>query len=197
MRKDALLGDDIFVLHDFLSDAECAALVAAAEAAGFGAAPINTGFGPRVRADVRNNDRAMIDDHALAAGWFERARPLLPARLGRWEPCGLNERFRHYRYAPGQKFDWHLDGAYHRENGEASRLTFMVYLTGGVAGGCTAFNLGREGAVRDADPLLRVLPVAGKALVFRHDVLHTGEAVLAGVKYVVRTDVMCRRLADG
>ena len=195
MRIAALHGDDIFVLHDFLTPAECAGLVAAAEAAGFGAAPINTGFGTAVRRDVRSNDRVMVDDLPLAAEWFARARPLLPARLGRWEPCGINERFRFYRYAPGQKFDWHLDGAFHRENGEVSRLTFMVYLNGGVAGGCTAFNLRRQGVLRETDPLIRVEPVAGKALVFRHDVLHTGEVVLGGVKYVARTDVMFRPAA--
>ena len=192
MRKEAVHGDDIFVIHDFLTPAECAALIATAEAAGFGDAPIITGFGTAVRKDVRNNDRVMIDDPTLAAAWFARARPALPARLGRWEPCGLNERFRYYRYAPGQKFDWHLDGAFHRDNGEASRLTFMVYLNGGVAGGCTAFNLRRAGVLRETDPLVRVLPAAGKALVFRHDVPHTGEVVLDGMKYVCRTDVMCR-----
>jgi predicted 2-oxoglutarate/Fe(II)-dependent dioxygenase YbiX len=196
MRKDTILDDDLFVLHDFLSPDECAGLIATAEAAGFADAPINTLFGAAVRKDVRDNDRVMIDDGPLAAAWYERARAVLPARLGWWEPCGLNERLRFYRYAPGQRFDWHLDGAFHRANGEASRLTFMVYLNGGVAGGCTAFNLRREGVLRESDPLVRVLPAAGKALVFRHDLLHTGEAVLAGTKYVVRSDVMCRRAGD-
>ena len=195
MRKEALFGDDIFAVHEFLTPVECDGLIVTAEAVGFADAPINSGFGTAVRKDMRNNDRVMIDDVTLAAAWYDRARPLLPARLGRWMPCGLNERFRYYRYAPGQRFDWHLDGAFHRENGEASQLTFMVYLTGGVAGGCTAFNLRRQGVVRDSDPLLRVLPVAGKAVVFRHDVLHTGKEVLDGVKYVVRSDVMCRRVA--
>jgi hypothetical protein len=196
MRKECLHGDDIFVIHDFLTPTECTDLIATAEAAGFDDAPINTGFGTAVRNDVRNNDRVMIDDVPLAAEWFARARPFLPSRLGGWEPCGMNERFRYYRYAAGQKFDWHLDGAFHRPNGETSKLTFMIYLNDSVVGGCTAFNLRREGVLRETDPIRRVLPVVGKALVFRHDVLHTGEVVLDGVKYVVRSDVMCRRRAD-
>jgi hypothetical protein len=196
MRKVPVLDDDVFVIHDFLSADECAGLIATAEAAGFTDAPINTTFGTAVRKDVRDNQRVMIDDVPLAAALFDRARPFLAVRFGWWEPCGLNERFRYYRYAPGQRFDWHLDGTFHRENGETSRLSFMVYLNDGVAGGCTAFNLRREGVLRDADPLIRVLPAAGKALVFRHDVLHTGEAVLAGTKYVVRSDVMCRRMSE-
>lgn len=188
MRKESLVGDDIFVIHDFLTAEECCRLIAAAEAAGFGDAPITTGGGFVVRKDVRNNDRVMIDDTSLAAALFARALPLLPAQIGRWEPCGLNERFRHYRYGPGQKFEWHYDGAFRRDTGESSKLTFMVYLNGGAVGGCTAFNLRRRGALQDTDPLLRVLPTAGKALVFRHDVLHTGEVVLDGLKYVMRSD---------
>ena len=192
MRKEQLLGDDIFVIHDFLTPAECAGLIAAAEAAGFGDAPITTGGGFVVRKDVRNNDRVMIDDEPLARDLYARARPLLPDAIGRWQPCGLNERFRYYRYGPGQKFEWHSDGAFHRDTGESSKLTFMVYLNAGAVGGCTAFNLRRHGVFEESDPLLRVLPVAGKALVFRHVVLHTGEVVLDGVKYVLRSDVMCR-----
>ena len=30
------------------------------------------------------------------------------------ETTGLNERWRFYRYDPGQQFDWHFDGAYER-----------------------------------------------------------------------------------
>jgi hypothetical protein len=104
----------------------------------------------------------------------------------------LNERFRYYRYGPGQKFDWHFDGPFTRENGDSSKLTFMVYLSDGFLGGETAFNLKRHGGVRDDDPVLEVIPVAGTALVFRHDVLHTGAMVLQGTKYVLRTDVMFR-----
>lgn len=196
MRKEELHGDDIFVIHDFLTAGECVGLITAAEAAGFGDAPINTGRGFVIRKDVRNNDRVMIDDEPLAAELFNRASPFLPARIGRWETCGLNERFRHYRYGPGQKFDWHYDGAFHRDNGESSKLTFMIYLNGGCVGGQTAFNLRRLGVVRETDPLLRVQPAPGMALVFRHDVLHTGEEVLDGVKYVIRSDVMCRLVAE-
>ncbi|WP_020473026.1 2OG-Fe(II) oxygenase [Zavarzinella formosa] len=192
MQKEELLGDDIFVIHNFLTAAECEILIGVAEAGGFEEAPINTTFGVMIHREFRNNTRVMIDDEPLAAGLFDRVKSLLPERIGRWEPCGLNERFRHYRYVAGQKFEWHFDGAFHRNNGESSKLTFMIYLNGGFSGGNTAFNLRRSGVVRDGDPLLRVQPAAGLALVFRHDLLHTGEVVTEGVKYVMRSDVMCR-----
>lgn len=184
--------DDLFVVRDFLAPAECAYYVALSESAGYGDAPIATLGGPVVRKDVRNNDRVMIDDPHLAALVWERLRPFLPARVGFWLPVGLNERWRFYRYDPGQQFDWHFDGSFERSPLERSAFTFLIYLTGGVAGGATEFNLKKYGAVRVEDPVVRVQPEAGAALVFPHKVLHRGAPVAGGRKYVMRTDVMCR-----
>ncbi len=194
MRQELLTDDgDVFVVHDFLTPDECWHFVACSEAAGYGDAPINAGLAQQVvRKDVRNNDRVMIDDWELARTLWGRARPLVPPRRGRWLAVGLNERFRFYRYDPGQRFVWHMDGAFHRDNGEQSRLTFMVYLNGGFEGGATEFNLRRSGMIQLDDPLLTVTPAAGKLLVFRHDILHQGAAVTSGRKYVLRSDVMYR-----
>ena len=192
MRKELLHGDDIFVIHDFLTLDECERFIAASEAVGYGDAPISTSGGPVMAKEIRNNDRVMIDDPATAAELYARARPFLPDQFLIWQPSGFNDRFRFYRYARGQEFKWHFDGEYRRENGEASKYTFMIYLNGGVAGGETKFNLKRLGRLPTEDEVLSVLPWAGKALLFRHDVLHTGAVVLDGVKYVMRTDVMFR-----
>jgi hypothetical protein len=146
--------------------------------------------------DVRNNDRVMIDDPALAVELFARAEPFVPKNFLTRRPVGLNERFRYYRYTKGQKFDWHFDGAFTRDNGESSKRTFMVYLNDGFLGGETVFNLRRLGKV-DGGELLRDFPTAGTALVFRHDVLHTGGMALDGVKSVVRSDVMHRHRDAG
>ncbi|QEL13658.1 2OG-Fe(II) oxygenase [Limnoglobus roseus] len=191
-RREDLDGDNIFVLHDFLTPDECQYYINASEAAGYGDAPITTSRGAIIAKDVRNNDRVMVDDTKLAAELFERLLPFLPANIDGSIPCGLNERFRYYRYTPGQKFDWHLDGRFYRDNGEMSHLTFMIYLNDGCTGGETLFNLSRSGGIRMDDPVLRVTPTMGKALVFRHRILHTGAMVLAGTKYVLRTDVMYR-----
>ncbi len=112
MEKQALDGNDIFVIHSFLTPEECAALIARTEQAGYGDAPITTAAGFVMRKDVRNNERVMIDDVELARDLFERARPFLPTIFRGWEVRGLNERFRFYRYDRGQKFNWHRDGAF-------------------------------------------------------------------------------------
>lgn len=184
--------DDLFVVHDFLAPEECDYYVTLSESAGFGDAPISTMSGPVMRKDMRNNDRVMIDDPRIAATIWERLRLFMPERVQFWLPVGLNERWRFYRYDPGQQFAWHFDGAYERSPLERSAFTFMIYLNGGVAGGATEFNLKSRGATESDDPIVRVRPEAGKALVFPHRIYHRGAPVAAGRKYAMRTDVMCR-----
>jgi hypothetical protein len=170
----------VFTMADVFSAVECQAEIARAEHVGFDAAPITTGAGFVMRPDIRNNDRAMFDDVPLAAALFERIRDALPQRLCGRRPVGVNERFRCYRYEPGQRFAPHYDGAFQRNRRERSELTFMIYLNDGFTGGQTAFH--------DFD--VHVAPRRGMALLFQHQVLHEGCEVESGVKYVLRSDVM-------
>jgi hypothetical protein len=215
IRKEQLLdGDMIFVLHDFLSPEECERFISLSEGAGYEDAPITTGIGFVMREDIRDNDRVISDDPALAELLWARALPFLPVDWFGWSPVGLNERFRYYRYDAGQRFAAHTDGYFQRDNGDRSHFTFMVYLNDGFEGGETAFHLprasrraasehgklyaskgnaGAAGVSLSARGELRVQPERGKALVFAHQQLHEGAPVLSGRKYVLRTDVMYRR----
>lgn len=184
MEKEQLDCDRIFVVRDFLTPAECEQFIARSEAVGYGDAPITTAAGFVMRKDVRNNERVMVDDPDLTATLFERAKPFLPAEWFGWELADFNERWRFYRYDADQYFAPHTDGYYQRDNGDRSHLTFMIYLNDGFEGGATCFDGGRQ--------VLRVTPRAGMALVFSHKMLHEGEAVRKGRKYVLRTDVMYR-----
>lgn len=180
MLNISRIGAGIFMLNDFLSHEECSALIAQSERTGYAEAPIRTLEGEQMFKGTRNNDRIVFDDPELARTFFERALPYLPADIDGWAACGLNERFRFYRYAGQQYFKWHKDDAFRRSDNEESFLTFMVYLNDGYAGGSTDF--GWE----------CVTPKAGAALVFPHRLRHQGATVTSGVKYVLRTDVMYR-----
>jgi hypothetical protein len=172
----------IFLLHGFLSAEECAAHVARGEALGFEEASLGL---EGVFREYRDNDRAILDDTALAAALYERARPHLVQEWMMRRVSGFGERWRYYRYAPGQKFKVHGDGSVRLPGGEESQFTFLIYLNDeGVEGGSTNFHLSSGGEV------LKVRPRAGTALVFMHKHLHEGAEVTAGVKYVLRTDVM-------
>jgi predicted 2-oxoglutarate/Fe(II)-dependent dioxygenase YbiX len=173
-----VIREDVFTVDDVMSANECAAVIEHAERAGFEAATITTPGGVRVENDVRNNDRLIEDDHARAADLWGRLREFVPAFLSGRQAIGVNERFRTYRYHPGQRFRAHEDAPYRRPNGEQSLLTLMVYLNDSFEGGETMF--------RDTP----VAPKTGMALLFRHELLHEGRAVTAGVKYVLRSDMM-------
>ncbi len=187
MRKEEIVGQSIFVIHEFLTPEMRAAYIAASEQEGYGDAPITMGGSSIVLKDVRNNLRVMIDDPRLAEELFARAQPFLPAiRRDRRQLAGLNERFRFYRYDVGQTFTQHYDGSFRRNAREESQLTFMVYLNDDFTGGTTDFFH------EDGRFWLRVEPKQGMALLFAHALLHEGTAVESGRKYVLRTDVMYR-----
>ena len=188
-RRTVTAMEDIvrFTIRGFLSPAECDAWITLAEAMGFEDAPVTTAFGPVHMPHTRNNTRVMLDDVPRAVALWSRLRPHLPVddrSDGGWRPVGLNERLRFYRYTPGQVFRWHRDGAFVRDARERSELTFLVYLDDDCDGGATEF----EDAV--------VKPERGTALVFSHWMRHQGALVTRGVKHVLRSDVMFRRLAD-
>jgi len=176
--KRTELGPSIYTMDGVLSADECKAVIARSEAQGFELATITTHRGAEVAPEVRNNDRVMLDDHGLATDLWARVRDAIPTVVSGRQARGLNERFRFYRYVPGQRFAWHSDGPFRRDNGELSLLTFMIYLNNEYAGGDTRFES------------LRVRGRTGMALVFAHGLIHEGSEVTEGVKYVLRSDVM-------
>lgn len=186
MKAETLLGGSAFVIRGFMPPSECEAHIDMAEDLGFDEAPINTEAGAVMMKDYRNNSRVMFDDEDLAADLFGRLRPFLPELLEGRTVCGLNERFRCYRYDVAESFAPHYDGAFRRSADEESALTFMVYLNEDFEGGSTDFYH------PDHSLRLSVVSETGMALVFRHPLLHAGTPVRSGRKYVLRTDVMYR-----
>lgn len=179
MPNKVQVAEYIFTITDFLSTDECDSLIQLTESIGYADAPINSADGgAAVVKGIRNNDRVILDDADRAATLWERFKDYCPKFYKGYSVVGLNERFRFYRYDRGHFFRWHADGSFRRENGEQSRLTFMVYLNDEFDGGETLFE----------DVTIEVK--RGMALIFAHGYLHEGGEVLSGRKYVLRTDVM-------
>ena len=172
----------VWTIPDVMSPAECADAIARIEQLGPAAAPVSTPGGFVMMPDVRNNERVMFDDVDLAMRLFTRIGRSLPTILCAMRAVGVNERFRCYRYQPGQQFAAHFDGAYERNAQERSLLTLIVYLNDDFQGGSTAF----------LDFGLDAIPKTGTALLFQHLLLHEGCVVHSGVKYAMRSDVMYR-----
>ncbi|WP_028101373.1 prolyl hydroxylase family protein [Pseudoduganella violaceinigra] len=174
------LGLGIFTVDRFLSETECQHYIGMGEQMGYRPSEVNLPAGSVRREDIRNNDRVIVDNPRLAEFLFQRAMPVLPPDIGQWRLHGLNERFRFYRYGPGEYFKWHKDGSFEKSGDEVSLLTFLIYLNADFEGGDTQF---RWDTVR---------PQEGRLLVFPHKQSHQGAEIIAGTKYVLRSDVMYR-----
>ncbi|MBL0742046.1 prolyl hydroxylase family protein [Chryseolinea lacunae] len=172
------LTSHIYTLDNFLTPEACLAFIQQTENLGYEPATIMTDHGPRLAEHVRNNNRVMFKDVALAEQLWQRLGEQAPAPLSDSVAYGLNELFRFYRYRPGQKFRKHRDASYIKSATEGSLFTFMIYLNDDFTGGETTFNE------------IVVKPKTGSALIFRHALEHEGTEVLTGVKYVLRTDIM-------
>ncbi|KAF3915099.1 hypothetical protein ABW21_db0209775 [Orbilia brochopaga] len=125
---------------------------------------------------------------------------------------GLNPNIRIYRYTKGQFFDKHYDDSNTLTIGSPPSphqtiYTLLLYLTGpadGVIGGETAFYRTepyiplskkqlKDLAASGEPQVIEVQPEKGMALLHRHGdecLLHEGKEVLAGVKWIIRSDVV-------
>jgi len=177
-RHDYIEG--AFSLYGFETEAFCKALIRRSEDMEYSEASIQTGTGAQINKSVRNNDRIIFEDSALADSiWSILASQNFQVEAG-WEAAGLNRRFSFYRYARFQQFSWHRDKPYRPNETLQSKVTFMLYLNDGFSGGQTSFDD------------FHVWPETGMAVCFNHKLRHCGSAVTAGTKYVLRSDVMFR-----
>jgi hypothetical protein len=205
-----------FMAHGLFSDAECAALIGAAEtSAGFGF----TNY-PK---QYRGNLRLITTDASLASVAWGRLKGLVPQLItlddgSDWYPVGLNEVWRLAKYHPGDSFGTHVDVNYVRSKDEQSLLTVNAYMNGAFTGGKTRFfgdrveggqtrflaggkasAGGKKKPVAGADDeVAAVQGRGGDCLLFLQPpaaaLRHDGEEVYSGVKYLFRSDVMYRRV---
>jgi prolyl 4-hydroxylase len=181
--QSSLEQETLFTHPCVISQEECEALIALSENLGFQSARIEGAWnGPRafVVQEGRDNCRVAIEDFELAAALWRRVSRMVPEKIEHKSVVGLNERLRFYRYEAGQSFGPHRDGYYKRSETEQSLLTLILYLNEDYIGGETFFT--------DMENL--IVPKAGKALLFPHQLWHEGRMVRDGCKYILRTDVI-------
>ena len=175
----------IFEIPNVLSAAECRNWIARIQSLGTEAATINSARGAEVDSQIRNNRRLIIDDDEWAGILFERVRESVPPEIHEMSLAGVNERLRCYEYEVGHRFAPHSDGVFVRTEKERSCYTYMIYLNEEFEGGETRFFV---------EPEVVIKPKTGSSLFFQHPIIHEGSQVLAGVKYVLRTDLIYRLL---
>jgi len=186
------------LLHNVLSPEECSEMIDRAEENGFEDASIFDRKNNRIH---RNCTRFVMEDLSLADTWFERvvyalkdtpferrlmSAPWVSGNGKVQHAVGINERLRMLKYKQGQFFRPHNDAKFVRGKGdragETSYTSVHVYLNQKFKGGNTVF----QGRGRHLD----VKPRTGSVLLFEHNILHEGQTVSNGKKYIVRSDVM-------
>jgi len=173
----------MYTYADFLSDAECATLIAAIDAAARPSTLLATHDDP----EFRTSSSTDLDR------WSEAVWPIddrIAHLLG--IPVANAETMQGQRYAPGQQFRAHCDyfheGAEYWqrmvETGGQRTWTAMAYLNDVEEGGATWFP--RAG--------VRFKPKKGQLLIWNnmspdgspnYDTLHEGMRVVEGTKYIV------------
>ncbi len=185
------------VVDNFLSDERCIELIEMSEKLGYGDADISFPEGARMIKTYRDNQRCLLTDESLRQ---ELENLILPyvnrlvtvdeysALTGPYEFVELSGMFRFYKYLEGNFFKKHRDEVVKTENGE-TLVTVLIYLNDVRFGGGTYLC---DRGLRE--PVM-VQPTRGKMLMFTHDVLHSGETLVSGVKYILRTDLIYRKIS--
>ena len=179
--KFAIYIDDVF------TEEECEELIVASEAIGYKRALVIAGDRHEYDPLTRNNMRCVIDDHVMANKIFDRIKEYVPETFDGRKLVGINTRLRFLRYEEGQYFKAHYDGSYNAPNGDKTLITLQLYLREGT-GGATRFLVNGRGEYCDVEP------IRGRVLMFEHNILHGGAEVEEGVKYVIRTDILYRKI---
>lgn len=174
------MGRFRLVIDNFFTPEECKGFIELSEKEGYKESLIMMkGVGEVMNKDIRDNDRVIWDNPSVAKQLWELVKEHIPA-IENWEPYGLNERFRFYRYKDGQQFKPHVDGSYKKSDTDMSKVTLLIYLNEDFEGGATTLILENE----------EIIPKTGQILLFEHKIMHCGRPVTKGIKYVLRTDVM-------
>ncbi|CAE8639678.1 unnamed protein product [Polarella glacialis] len=193
-----------FVVHNVLTPGECDQIVKLTETFGFTEDGLNARWLGR-----RNENCLWLADDQLCNAVFERCRPLFPQEVEGGKVCGLNARWRVYKYSPGDSYVAHIDSSFPGSGLDAfgglvrdkygdrwSRLTCVIYLNDEFKGGSTRFFV--PAALQGESPgVADVQAKLGAATCFFHgdhprsmNLPHEGALLESGTKYVVRTDVL-------
>jgi len=208
--------DDVpgaFQLLNVLDARECQALMRLTEACGY--LPDAAVSLPRA---IRHNDNmTWVADEVTAHILWQRCAHAVnqaPALFQGRRAVGLNARFRFYRYATGDYFAPHTDGAWPGSKvaegklvtdayGDRwSQLSFVLFLNDAYVGGSTGFYVSATDPTRPARKGEAAVEVSirtptGAALCFPHGLhplhcLHRSESIVSGTKYIMRTDVLVK-----
>ena len=178
-----IVGKKYFANHPAcLSTSLCDSIITHAECQGFIPATLNDGS---LDLNFRNCGRC-ITFNCFHSDVVAAISDFLPRTYRQRKLIGINHCFRILKYKAGQFFNAHYDDPIRLPIGR-TELTVMIYLNENYEGGQTTFV--HDTSV-DEFSEQRLRQKTGDMLIFDHGILHKGEEVFNGIKYVLRTDVI-------
>lgn len=198
-EPESIIDDQIVVIPNFFSKNLCQELITSFEKS------IHLETTPLIKLKnyaLRQNDRYSSIDYSASTALWNYLKEFILEKGDEYDfdtkalktnfasSIGLNPNLRVYRYKPGHHFGKHFDEAVDCTlDGKIKGITgwtLLIYLTGGdeFTGGGTIFY--------DKKPT-NIHPTKGMALLHKHGddcLLHEGELVKKGVKWVIRSDVV-------
>jgi len=130
--------------------------------------------------------RVILDSKELADSLYKQLKYLIPETRNKKRVVGLNNVFRFSKYLKGDEFGMHKDGYNQDYQGNRSAMTLNIFLNEDFEGGETNFYYTAD----ENDLRFSVKPKIGRGALFDSQQYHKGNAVLSGIKYLIRTDVM-------
>ncbi len=124
------------------------------------------------------------DSDEMANILWNKVKHHLPTDYAGGKLVYLNNHFRYSKYHHGMQFGRHRDGTNQDKHGNRSIITLNIFLNDNFNGGETDFFDNNNNLI------ISVKPKPGRAALFDAGILHQGNMVLNGFKYLLRTDVM-------
>jgi len=172
-------------VDNLLSQKQCDELIAFSEQFEWGIFGSTRYKKPTPR--TRNVWRVLVDCPSLANTIFNLIKPYLPQTMKQCSLVGLNCRFRFLKYNdPGMHHKDHRDKFYEDPvTKNRTQITVMLYLSDECKGGETLI-LDPRGKSKP----VAISPEVGRVLMFEHQVFHSGNRLISGVKRALRLDVL-------
>lgn len=178
----------LYQIDDIFTPEECKRLIEKAEKIGW----------HTMDRGIALYDRALMTDQNLADYIFQKIKHLVPDYFMGQRVVGLNDHFRFSKYYPGGRFEIHKDGINIDKRGNRAVMTLNIFLNVPEEGGGTIFyedpktpsRVPRDTLKQISRVMLNARPKEGRGALFYNQILHEGETVKKGVKYLIRTDVM-------
>ncbi|KAF0973069.1 hypothetical protein FDP41_008733 [Naegleria fowleri] len=196
--------DRCIYIGSLLTSSECSELIQATTQLGY------ESIEHEYPKEYRSSERVLVLCKKLADMLWQRIKPYLTDadfkgvrpygfdNGGTWKPIGTNECLRFNRYKKNAFFKPHQDAKFIRNDNEQSIFTILIYLDASYAGTTLLKKVSDSKetnvSVMKFKKITSLRPKEGAVAIFNHDLYHAGQRVRYGRKYVLRTELIFKRI---